>query len=395
MDTAPGRSPFLCYGTADTSLIACGRRSSIALTGHTSLDATWAGIDKFLQAHSGDYVVGFIGFDPSNELGCDVTAPRQKIDLFVPTTVIECSASGHVVTRGDFKAHTPRGNETSLQARMLDPAAFDHQEGKKTYRQAVGKIIERIQCGSLERVTLARRVDVDRPIDLAATFLSDGSRHACARNFYFGNEYIRFAGQSPELLAEGSRHCFRTHKLSGTYRTTDERPVEALTRLFLADQRIQAEHYSSIAAIEKSLQMLGFVDATRFQVMTLPGLLHGWSKFITRPERQEQTASCLRAVFPYGMQPVQEGLELLRRYERFPRGPYYGLVGYVKPGGDFSFTQVLRTAFADSSSNYLVAGAAITRHSTPELEVAETCTKLSAIPIFEMTHEAAQYSGVY
>jgi isochorismate synthase EntC len=395
IDTAPAQSPFLCYGTAAATVLAFGRKHSICLDGRTNLDDTWAGIDGFLQEHSDDYVVGFIGFDPSNELGCEVATPRQKIDLFVPKTVIECSAAGHMVTSGDFQTHTPRGYAMPPQAGILDPADFDCLRGKDTYAQSVAEIIELIHSGSLERVTLARRIDVDRTLDLAATFLSDGSRHECARNFHFGNECIRFAGQSPELLAEGSRHCFHTHKLSGTYRNTDELPVAELTRLFRADRRIEAEHYSSIAAIEKSLQMLGLVEATRFQVMELPGLLHGWSKFITRPSAQQHIANCLRAVFPYGMQPLQVGLELVRRHERFLRGPYYGLVGYIKPDGEFSFTQVLRAAFADGSSNYLMAGAAITRHSTPELEVAETCTKLSAIRVFEKTRAAVQSRSVY
>ena len=137
-----------------------------------------------------------------------------------------------------------------------------------------------------------------------------------------------------------------------------------------------------------ALQMLGVVDVARFQVMELPGLLHGWSKFSTRPRHTGNTASCLRAVFPYGMQPLPAGLEKLRQHERFLRGPYYGLVGYIQPDGEFSFTQVLRAAFADRSSNYLIAGAAITRQSTAELEVAETCSKLATIGVFEKNQSA-------
>jgi hypothetical protein len=45
---------------------------------------------------------------------------------------------------------------------------------------------------------------------LAASFLSEGSRHECARNFYFNNEFIRFSGRSPEL--EVAESCA---KLSG------------------------------------------------------------------------------------------------------------------------------------------------------------------------------------
>jgi isochorismate synthase EntC len=383
VDTKSWHAPYLCYGTADATVIAFGRKNSITVASNSNLDEVWATVDKFIRANAGAYIVGFIGFDPSNELRSEVALYRQKIDLFVPTTVIECSRLGYVVTSGDFRPEMPAEGTPRPQPGILDPADFDRQDCKNTYRQAVSNIIESIQRGVVERVTLARRVDVDRVLDLAATFLSDGSRHECARNFYFGNEVIRFAGQSPELLAEGSSHCFRTHKLSGTYPKGEELPVAELARRFLADERIRAEHHSSIAAIEQSLLALGVVDATKFQVMELPGLLHGWSKFTTRPGRQGDIASCLRAVFPYGVQPLQAGLALLKQHECFLRGPYYGLVGCIQPDGDFSFTQVLRAAFVDRTSDYLIAGAAITRHSTPELEVVETCAKLSGVRLFE------------
>ena len=49
----------------------------------------------------------------------------------------------------------------------------------------------------------------------------------------------------------------------------------------------------------------------------------------------------------------------------------------------FSFVQVLRAAFTDVESSYVMVGAAITVHSTPEIELQETCAKLGGIKVFE------------
>jgi len=72
----------------------------------------------------------------------------------------------------------------------------------------------------------------------------------------------------------------------------------------------------------------------------------------------------------------------LDRHEDFSRGPYYGLVGCILPDGEFSFSQMLRSAFVYRDSGYIVVGAAITSLSTAALEVAETRTKLSGVRVF-------------
>ena len=377
---------FLCYGTADNVLLGLGRKRSLEITATSSLDEIWAAIDDFVTVNSGETIIGFIGFDPSNELHREVENYRQKVDLFVPETLIEFSRTGYTVRTGEWDEKALLEPAVQPRSAALNPCQFDRESYRADYSHAVSRVLDRLRRGIVERVTLARRIDVDKILDLLAIFQSEGSQHECARNFYFASELIRFAGQSPELLAEGSVRCFHTHKLSGTYRRSAELSTGELARRFQADERIRAEHFSSITAIENSLAELGALDSEKFQVMELPSLLHGWSRFTTRPRQPLSVAKCLRAVFPFGVQPMQQGLELLRENENFLRGPYYGLVGYIRSDGEFSFTQVLRTAFADAYTNYLVVGAAITNRSSPELEVAETCAKLSGVRLFENTH---------
>jgi anthranilate/para-aminobenzoate synthase component I len=386
------KNAFCCYGTREKVLLGIGRAASLKLAETATLDTVWTGINSFIESNSSDYIFGFIGFDPANQLRNKIEDYRQKIDLFVPGTVIECRNSGCRLLKGslvddsidiDSISEWPELDDTVTG--NADPLAvdeLDHSELRSRYAESAACFIDEIRSGTLERATLARKINVTHEFDLARTFLSDQSWHQHSRSFYFSNERISFAGQCPELLAEGNTRSFTTHKLSGTWSKDDKTPIEELASRFLSDQRIISEHQSAIVAIEKSLSDIGKVACTKFRVMELPTLLHGWSQFITCPKDGVTVARCLRSVFPFGVNPVTRGFKLLAEHEDFCRGPYYGLTGCIQPDGEFSFTQVLRSAFVDNEGSYLMAGAAITSHSTPALEAEETRTKLYGVKVF-------------
>lgn len=378
---------FCCYGTENSMLIGIGRESSLNLIQTDTLDAVWTAIDDYIESCRDDYVFGFIGFDPANQLNKKFEHFRQKIDLFSPETVIECKESSCTLLKGGIEHDFfKQGADRPLQAnetQAIDISGLDLSGLSTQYKDSASYFIEAIQSGTLERATLARKINSNREFDLAATFASDYSCHDMARSFYFSNESIAFAGHCPEVLAEGDTQTFETHKLSGTYPKNVKVADAKLITRFKNDPRIIAEHQSAISTIEGSLNDIGRVQSTKFEVMELPTLLHGWSQFKTTPKKGTTVAQCLRCIFPFGVNPLNQGFELLAKHEKFCRGPYYGLIGCVRPDSEFSFTQVLRSAFVDSQSSYVLVGAAITGLSTAELEMEETRLKLSSINIFE------------
>ena len=373
---------FCCYGTADRVLIGFGTESTLRLANADSFNAVWGDISAYFEANRNDYVMGFIGFDPSNKLNNCIDGDREKSGLFVPDTVIECRKDGCSVLKGEFDVESINGQQMPVNTAAIDIADLDRDEPRERYAASVAEIIDAIQAGLIERITLARKIKSHKDFDLAGTFLSDQSHHRLARSFYFSNESIAFSGQSPELLAYGNVESFYTYKLSGTCAKTDKLPVAAIISEFRKDPRIVAEHQSAIATIEDSLIGLGTVQSNKFEVIELPTLLHGVSTFTTRPRKSVTVADCVRTIFPFGVNPVEEGLAFLDQHEDFCRGPYYGLVGCILPDGEFSFSQILRSAFVDHDGSYIVVGAAITSRSTAELEVAETRTKLSGVRVF-------------
>jgi len=377
------KDSFCCYGTKDNILIGIGRAASLNPADSNSLDLVWSQISDFITANSNEYIFGFIGFDPANQLNKNIKSHKQKIDLFVPDTVIRCNKSGCKLIKGDVSINNIKDLRLIKNQKNIPAQDIDNEQLRKQYSKSVKKFISLIEKGSLERATFARKIPSRLTFDLCGTFTANHSQHALARSFYFSNSQIAFAGQSPELLAEGNTRSFSTHKLSGTQAKNNSHSIARQVSSFQSNQRIIAEHQSAIVSIEKSLLDLGTVNATKFKVMELPTLLHGWSTFETRPNAGTSITNCLRAITPYGINPLKQGFELLAQHESFCRGPYYGLAGCITPDSDFSFTQVLRSAFRDSNGSYLMAGAAITAQSTAEIETAETCTKLYGIKVFE------------
>jgi len=372
---------FCCYGTADSILIGIGKESVLELASSASFNAVWADINEYIEANRNEYVMGFIGFDPANVLNNCVDGNREKSGLFVPETVIECRKDGCAVLKGDFDVVGLEGESPDDRV-PIDIAELDTDELRECYSRSVAEVIKAIHAGLIERVTLARKIESSEGFDLVGTFLSDQSSHRLARSFYFSNESIAFSGQSPELLAHGNLESFCTYKMSGTCAKTNDLPIAESIRDFKNDPRIVAEHHSSIATIEDSLGGLGSLQCNKFDVIELPTLLHGVSTFTTRPGKSVTVAECLRTIFPFGVNPVDAGMAQLDRHEDFCRGPYYGLVGCILPDGEFSFSQILRSAFVDRDSSYIVVGAAITSLTTAAHEVAETRTKLTGVRVF-------------
>jgi len=386
------RGEFCCYGTGDHLLLGVGRAASLTIVDHISLDSVWNQIDDFIVAHDHDYIMGFIGFDPGNELDQTIVHARKRADLFVPELVLECTRQEFNVLKGtlpDTPDMVAVDKAADLEESLLNITSIDSEPAASTgkYHQAIAAALQAIHENRLERATVARKIVSPWPFDLTKTLLADNSQHALSRSFYFSNDSIAFAGQSPELLADGTVDAFMTHKLSGTCARQPGLTKQQLLDEFRTDPRIVAEHHSAIATIDKHLNRLGEIQVDKFQIMELPTLLHGWSQFTTYPVAGTRIADCLRSIFPYGINPVEVGFELLKNHEDFERGPYYGLIGCIQPDGQFTFSQVLRTAFTekteeDGSSSYVVVGAAITSLSTPELELTETKTKLNGISLY-------------
>ena len=92
----------------------------------------------------------------------------------------------------------------------------------------------------------------------------------------------------------------------------------------------------------------------------------------------------LTALFPCGSitgAPKVRTMQIIRELERFPRGPYTGTIGLLKPGGDCIFNVAIRTIVIDTDSGTATfgVGGGITIDSTAEREYQECLVKSAFI----------------
>lgn len=92
----------------------------------------------------------------------------------------------------------------------------------------------------------------------------------------------------------------------------------------------------------------------------------------------------ISACFPMGSMtgaPKKRVLELIEKYEPFPRGLFSGSIGYIDPAGDFDFNVVIRSLMYDETKKIISfkAGGGITFNSEANQEYQECLLKAAAI----------------
>jgi anthranilate synthase component 1 len=72
-------------------------------------------------------------------------------------------------------------------------------------------------------------------------------------------------------------------------------------------------------------------------------------------------------------------MELIAEHEPTARGPYAGAVGYCTFAGDLDFCITIRTAVISDRTAFVQTGAGVVADSDPDVELAETKAKASAL----------------
>ena len=275
------------------------------------------------------------------------------------------------------------------------------------YRAQVARALEAVADGELEKVVLARSLEVTHPGRFGlAPFLDRlrGAYPSCA-TFSVARGAHAFVAASPERLvalgpgAGETRPPRRveTGALAGSAprgRTPEE--DERIGRALRESKKDQAEHATVVRAIRASLadvcgplagpESPGLLRVEGIQHLSTPlcGALH--------PARAATTGILelvdrLHPTPAVGGVPRRAALEWLRAHEGLTRGWYAGPIGFVDAhlGGEFFVG--LRSALirnpapgvAGEAHARLFAGAGIVLGSDPELELRETRLKLRAL----------------
>ena len=353
-------------------------------------------VDPALRA-----IVGF-SFEPDGPR-------RPEWDGFTSTAAIVPMAFvvGEADTRRLVVALPPGRSSSevlaSLAGLLEQPPATSMQAADHTIEsrpapaqwvEAVRESVDAIDRGALDKVVLARSVNVRADIAAAPFDLVARLRSAYPGCFAFGWQEGEgtFVGASPELLIERHGEQVRSKPLAGSApRGEGEEEDRALGEALMASAKDRREHTVVVEDIVARLKPI----TKQLTAPSAPALLKMANVQHLSTEIIGSLASLKSVIDVAGILhptpavaglPRTEVLAFIGKVETIDRGWYSGGIGWMDSRGDGQIAVALRCALVRGDTAHLYAGAGIVGGSHPEQELEET--RLKFRPLLNLLAEA-------
>ncbi|MGI8730696.1 MAG: isochorismate synthase [Solirubrobacteraceae bacterium] len=255
------------------------------------------------------------------------------------------------------------------------------------YEHAVARAVERIRAGELEKIVLAREVQVHAPAphDPAAVFGVLREGFASCYCFCAGRGDDVFIAASPELLIRREGMRASTIALAGSTRRSAEPSVDDhLGEQLLHSDKDRAEQEIVARRIERALRphSVWVAAAEEPVVVKMANIQHLASPIraqLRKPIGAIRLAGLLHPTPAVGGEPLDVAAPLIPALEGMDRGWYAGPVGWTDTNEDGELCVALRCALLSGRVARCYAGVGVVRDSDPAAELAETDVKLGAL----------------
>jgi len=321
-------------------------------------------------------------FDPGNT--------EQHSIVIVPRIVVgRRNGQSWLTVLGGADAQLPgMPDQTQRPARPTAVTEVATSLGRPEWKGIVEEAVTRVVSGELDKVVLARGVDLvsQTPIDpnwlvaaLVETYPTCWTYHVDG-----------LVGASPEMLIRLEGGLATSRVLAGTIRRNGGEELDLkLAHALARSSKNLVEHELAVESVARSLAPfcsgMNVPDAP--YVLELPNVLHlasdvtavvhpGVGALRLAGELHPSAAVCGT--------PTPAARAAIAELEHLDRGRYSGPVGWVDAGGDGEFAIALRCGFVatgDPRRITLYAGCGIVSGSDPGEEFAETEAKL--MPMLE------------
>lgn len=255
------------------------------------------------------------------------------------------------------------------------------------YEDAVARAVERIRAGVLDKVVLAREVQVHAATAHDAGALLGVLReafHEC-HVFAVGRGEEVFLAASPELLVRREGLRTGTLALAGSTRRSADPAVDGhLGEQLLRSEKDREEQAIVVRRIVRALQPLSVwvtpaEEPVLAKVANIQHLATPIRAQLREPVSVVDLAGALHPTPAVGGEPLEAAAPLIPALEGLDRGWYAGPVGWVDEHEDGEFCVALRCALLTGRVARCYAGVGVVRDSDPAAELAETEVKLQAL----------------
>jgi menaquinone-specific isochorismate synthase len=254
------------------------------------------------------------------------------------------------------------------------------------FEEAVARATDRIRAGELEKVVLAREVDVHAPRPHDPGAVLGLLREAFPTSFVYavGRGDATFIGATPELLIRRQGQRASTVALAGSIRRSADPAVDD----HLGEQLLRSDkdrHENAIVArrISRGLRphavwVTAAPEPVLVRVANIQHLATPIRAQLAEPIDAVTLAGRLHPTPAVGAEPACAA-HAIPALEGFDRGWYAGTLGWTDANGDGEFCVALRCALLRERLARCYAGCGIVRDSDPAAELAESEVKLGVM----------------
>jgi isochorismate synthase len=255
------------------------------------------------------------------------------------------------------------------------------------YEAAVARAVERIRSGALDKVVLAREVQVHAPAphDVAAVLGVLRAAFPSCHVFCAARGASAFIAASPELLVRREGLRAGTLALAGsTRRSADPAVDDHLGEQLLRSAKDREEQAIVSRRIVRALRphSVWVTAAEEPVVVKMANIQHLATPIraqLAHPVSTVELAALLHPTPAVGGEPIAAAAPLIPALEGLDRGWYAGPVGWTDRAEDGEFCVALRCALLTGAVARCYAGVGVVRDSDPAAELAETEVKLAAL----------------
>ncbi|WP_248627616.1 isochorismate synthase [Natroniella acetigena] len=415
---AVGRQLFektLLWGrpTSDFCLVGLGASRTVAAEGRERFSVVKKAWSEILEGAiidnsaclngTGPLLMGGFNFTPQQQLSA-IWANYPDAMLVLPRFLLTMSQGEYWLTTNIMVGPKSKVDElikkVEQEWNMIERKATQRswrktfsteiklQEGEvESWKATVEQLTQDIKDERLEKVVLARQVDVKAEQSFSTTCILDRLRNKYPTCYIFavGQGDECFLGATPEQLVKFEGDQLQTSCLAGsTARGSSKREDQLLGNQLLNSEKNQHEHLIVLRSIRNSLQKvcLEINISEKPKLLKLDNVQHLHTPITGRLKPDFSLFDLVKELHPtpaIGGLPKNIALELIRKREGIDRGWYSAPVGWINATGDGEFVVAIRSALVKDDNAYLYAGCGIVADSEPEDEYQETCLKLQPI----------------
>ena len=373
-------------------VVAWGRAASRTASGPgriAELDAWWSGLvgravvrDDVDRPGTGPIAFGSVSYASESAAGATLVVPEVVVGYragvaWLTTVGVEQAPAvpavpGHPEVARQDTPDAPR--DVAFADGALSPARW---------AAAVAEAVSRITSGQLDKVVLARDLEVtsSAPLDVRWLLLRLAERYDTTWVFAVDG----LVGATPELLVRREKGLVTSRVLAGTIRRTgDDEHDLALAASLARSSKDLEEHEYAVRSVSEALAphcssmnvpespfVLHLSNVMHLATDVAGVLVDDVSSLLLAESLHPSAAVCGT---PTGVADA-----VIAELEHMDRGRYAGPVGWIDARGDGEWGIALRCGEVspeDPSRIRLFAGCGIVAGSDPEAEVAESSAKL-------------------